>query len=85
MIVPSGISTSFLIGRVGGCQTFRYSTDARNQQMNSSMSASPQTFIFPGRLFKVIPRMVPFQWNNLNLLTRWELCYRLGLPPMEEA
>jgi hypothetical protein len=85
MIVPSGISTSFFTGRVGGCQTFTYFTDARNQQMNPSMTASPQIFIFPGRLFKVIPRMVPFQWNNLNLLTRWELCYRLSLPPMEEA
>ena len=84
MIVPSGISTSFFTGRVGGCQTFRYFTDARNQQMSSSMIA-PQTFIFPGRLFKVIPRIVPFQWNNLNLLTRWELCCRSSLPPMEEA
>jgi hypothetical protein len=85
MIVPSGISTSFITGRVRGCQTPRYFTDARNQLMSSSMSASPHTFIFPGRLFKVIPRMVPFQWSNLNLLTRWELCYRLSLPPIEEA
>ena len=85
MFVPSGISTNFFTGRVRGCQTFRYFTDARNQQTISSISASPQIFIFPGHLFKVIPRIVPFQWSNLNLFTRWERCYRLNLPPIEEA